>query len=269
VSDSKAGQGTLSGKRFLITRSPARARGIVAALEALGAECLVAATTVIEETRGAERDQLAQALLEASKFDWLFFTSANSVRACQSILREEGREMKELSSTRIAAVGEATQEVLRSCGLGVNLVGDRKTGEGLAESLVQAEPHAQLRILFPRARGGRDEAVEVLRAGGHEVALHTAYSSKALGADDPALARALDELEKGALDGVAFFAPSQVGAFLALAPGLAERLAELTVIATIGPTTAAAVAEAGLQANAVAEQPNSEDLADKILQAFS
>ena len=277
MSDSQSGQpapgaapeGPLFGKRVLITRSRSRAQGMVAALAKLGAESVVAATTTLEDVVGPQRDALASSLLAASEFDWIFFTSANSVRACARLLRDLGRDISVLSELKIAVVGEATEKALAQCGLRASLHGQGNTSEGLAQLLVEQEPNAATRVLFPRAQGGRDEAVQVLRAAGHELALHSAYTSKNVERDDPDLLFALQQHKSGAIDGAAFFAPSQVSALCELLPDAVEALAKLEVIAAIGPTTAAALEELGLQVNAVAARPTSEQLADKILQAFS
>lgn len=261
--------GPLVGKRILITRSPLRAQGLVAALAKLGAESVVAATTMIEDVEGPERDALASSLLAASEFDWLFFTSANAVRACDRLLQEKGQSMDVLRELQVAVVGEVTEEALVACGLRASLQSQRGSGEDLAQLLVKQEPRSTVRVLFPRARGGRDEPVQILRAAGYELALHCAYGSKTVPADDSSLLAALEQLRGGTLDGAAFFAPSQVDALCELQPNAARELAKLEVIAAIGTTTAAALQELGLQVNAIAGSPTSESLADKILRAFS
>jgi uroporphyrinogen-III synthase len=242
---------------------------MVAALAKLGAESVVAATTIIEDVVGPERDALTRSLLAASNFDWLFLTSANSVHACERLLRNLGRDMAVLSELKIAVVGESTEEALVDCGLRATLRARRSSSEGLAQLLVEEETDTASRILFPRAESGRDEAVQILRAAGYELALHTAYRSKTVDPDDADLLAALDALRTGALHAAAFFAPSQVSALCELAPDAAEELAKLEVIAAIGKTTAAALEELGLCVNAVATRPIPEQLADQILQAFS
>ena len=277
MTDSKSGQSTqdggasrpLAGKRVLITRSRKRAEGVVSELERLGAETLVAATTVIVDVTGAKREALQEALLAASTFDWILFTSANGVRSCERILRDAGSDIKDLKGPSIAAMGEATAAALLDCGLSTVLQATSGSSEELARQLVALNTGAPPSILFPRAQGGRDEGLAVLQAAGCEVALHVAYASEAVSATDPALMRALAELGGNKIDGVAFFAPSQVHALLERSPESLDALAKLDVIAAIGATTAAALADVGLEANAIAEEPTSKDIVDKILQAFS
>jgi uroporphyrinogen-III synthase len=166
-------------------------------------------------------------------------------------------------------MGEATAESLIDCGLSPALQATTGSSEDLARQLLALDPQATPSILFPRAQGGRDEAIALLRNAGCEIELHVAYASEAVAATDPALLVALAELSSGSLDGVAFFAPSQVHALLEHSPESFQALAMVPVIAAIGATTAGALADVGLQANAVADEPTSKDLVDKILQAFS
>ncbi len=259
----------LSGKRVLITRSPARAEGVVRALEGLGAEAVVAATTTIVDVVGPARSALLAALLAGSKFDWILFTSANGVRACQRILLESDRDCQVLAGARIAAMGEATAAALLDCGLRADLQAISGSSEDLARQLLASASPGTPSILFPRAQGGRDEAIALLRAAGCELQLHEAYASETVAANDPALADALAQLSGDKLDGVVFFAPSQLHALLERSPESMKALSSLAVIAAIGATTAEALAEVGLQANAVADEPTTKDIVDKILQAFS
>lgn len=254
---------------MLITRSPQRAAAVVEALAHLGAEAVVAATTCIVEVEGAERGALGEALLSAPIYDWILFTSANGVRACERILREAGRDGQALVGPKIASMGAATGAALVECGLRPALQATSGTSEDLAQQILAASPKRPLTILFPRARDGREEAATLLEAAGCKLHLHSAYASKTVDAQDPDWTQAQRELSAGALDGVAFFAPSQVHALLDLYPKAVEALAKLQVIAAIGGTTAAAIEALGLQVHALADEPTSEDIADKILQAFS
>jgi uroporphyrinogen-III synthase len=99
--------------------------------------------------------------------------------------------------------------------------------------------------------------------------VHEAYASRIIEASDPAWLSAASDLRAGKLHGVAFFAPSQVAAFLQLYPDAAAALGKVEVIAAIGTTTAAALKAAGVEVHALADEPTSDGIVDKILQAFS
>ncbi len=258
-----------ASRRVLITRPPARAQGIADALAAYGIESLAAATTLILPVVGEPRLALARALLSPSKYDWLLLTSANAVHACQTLLEESGSDMLSLSALKLATMGQASARALEDCGLSAAIAVQAETSEDLARLLLEEASQASPHVLFPRAKHGRDEAPAVLQAGGALVDLQVAYSSQVVAASDPDWQHALAELKRGTVQGVAFFAPSQVDALVELYPEALQKLASLPVIGAIGPTTAAALELHGLHANAIADQPTSQDLADKILQAFS
>jgi uroporphyrinogen III methyltransferase/synthase len=261
------------GKRVLITRSSLRSESIVQCLGALGIDTLVAATTRIVPVIGAPRDALYQALLATSDYDWLLVTSANTVHACEKLLGDGGQSMGYLSELKIATIGEASAEALVSCGLSDSISAQASTGADLARRLMESQSatkgRAMPRILFPRAKHGRDDALGILQSAGAQIDMYDAYGSEVVAASDPAWLEARRALDSGGLQGAAFFAPSQLSALLDLYPPAIDRLRAMEVIAAIGPTTAAALQAVGLEANAVADQPSSPDLADKILQAFS
>jgi uroporphyrinogen-III synthase len=257
------------GKRVLVTRSPSRATKVVQALEALGAEAIVAATTTIVDVDAPAQQRLVSALLSPADFDWILFTSANGVLACKRYLRAQGHDCRVLEGLQIAAIGDATSGALGECGLSPALQATGGTSATLAQALLAKAGAPLPRILFPRAQDGREEAVRLLQAAGCALTVHEAYASRIIEASDPAWLSAASDLRAGKLHGVAFFAPSQVAAFLQLYPDAAAALGKVEVIAAIGTTTAAALKAAGVEVHALADEPTSDGIVDKILQAFS
>jgi uroporphyrinogen-III synthase len=115
-------------------------------------------------------------------------------------------------------------------------------------------------VLVPRAEGGRDEAIAVLRDAQVEVDAVVVYRTVPAAADDPGLAAGLAALRGGAVAVCAVFAPSQVRALDALF-GIRRISA---VFAAIGETTAAALRAAGAGVVVVAEEPTPERLAKAV-----
>ncbi|MCP4444391.1 MAG: uroporphyrinogen-III synthase, partial [Myxococcales bacterium] len=184
-----------------------------------------------------------------------------------------GVDSRALASGRIAAVGRATQAALGEMGLTPDLIPDlvpcESHGIGLAQGLLALlEKGSATRILYPRAHQGREDAVARLVDAGCDVNLVSAYRSIARDGSEPALVDALGKLRAGALHAVAFFAPSQFHALCTMGEDVLALLGEVPVLAAIGPTTAAALRSAGLEAHAVARSPSSEDMAEAIAEAF-
>ncbi len=259
----------LFGRRIWVTRSGERALESLECLRELGARPIAAATTEICQPNQEQAQALRDSLANAHRFDWIFYTSATAVHACAKLLDGLGLDARALAGVRIAAVGRATHDALAEHGLRADLVGQGGNGGSLAEELVASSLGQVLRVLFPRAASGREEAMTILRAAGYEVELRAAYSSETRRASEPDLALPLQLLRKGELDAAAFFAPSQVEALCEIEPRASEYLAKLPVLAAIGKTTASALRDLGLRVHACADQPTSEDLASAIAKAFS
>jgi uroporphyrinogen-III synthase len=137
------------------------------------------------------------------------------------------------------------------------------TGAALAAALAR---HVGGRaVLVPRAGEGRPELVDGLRAAGAEVIAPVAYRTVA--APPEALAPLGDLLEHGAVDAVAFASPSAVRSVVA-ALGPRAALLERVLLGAIGPTTAAALREAGLAPGAMPAEHTGEALAEALAEAL-
>jgi uroporphyrinogen-III synthase len=118
--------------RVLVTREE-----LVARVEALGHEAILCELIRVEP--------LGDEPIDASAYDWLVVTSRNGAH-------ELGR--RGVSANRIAAIGPATAEALRSHGLRVDLVAATHTQEGLRDELPEG------RLLLAAAEGARQGVLE-------------------------------------------------------------------------------------------------------------
>jgi uroporphyrinogen-III synthase len=133
------------------------------------------------------------------------------------------------------------------------------TGEALAASL---GPLVRgLAVLVPRAEEGRPELVDGLRAAGAEVAAPPAYRTAP--APPEALAPLGALLEREGADAVAFASPSAVAAVVS-ALGERRGLLARVALAAIGPTTSAALRQAGFPAAVESARHTGWDLAEAI-----
>jgi uroporphyrinogen III methyltransferase / synthase len=118
--------------RILVTREE-----LVPRVEALGHDAVYCELIRVEP--------LGDEPVDASGYDWLLVTSRNGAH-------ELGR--RSVTAKRIAAIGPATAEALRSHGLHVDLVAATHTQEGLRDEL----PHGTL--LLAAAEGARRDVLE-------------------------------------------------------------------------------------------------------------
>ncbi len=237
----------LFGRRILITRSREQAGPLRLMLESEGAE--VHLLPLLEIGPPDDWTALDGALSRLGDFAWVVFTSPNSVEFLHDRLRRLGRDTRAYGRARVAAVGLATGQRLRARGLEPDLVPEVHSAAGLAAAF-KAVDLTGAEILLPASSIGRTELDESLAGRGALVFRVTAYENRP---PDPASVQLPEALTGGSLDCVVFASPSSVRNFLAVAgpeAGL-EHLRRLD-IAAIGPTTARAVADLGLN---VAVQP--------------
>jgi uroporphyrinogen-III synthase len=118
--------------RVLVTREE-----LVARVESLGHAAVLCELIRVEP--------LGDEPVDARAYDWLVVTSRNGAH-------ELGR--RGVSANRIAAIGPATAEALRSHGLRVDLVAATHTQEGLRDELLEG------RLLLAAAEGARQGVLE-------------------------------------------------------------------------------------------------------------
>jgi uroporphyrinogen III methyltransferase/synthase len=259
----------LLGAHVLVPRAVAQAAGFARDLAEHGATPVIMPVTRIAPPADAERAELDRAL--QSSYDWTIFASANAVERFFAELRGRGRDARALAGCKLACVGPATAQALAAQGLLADLVPARSDATGLATAVLAtagATAARATRVLVPRAAEGRDEAVTALRQAGATVDVITVYRTETMPAGDPALAHGLACLRDGAIDVMAFFAPSQVQALfeIAAASGIdaGDAARRCRVIAAIGDTTRVALERRGVMVHVVPQRPDASLLASAI-----
>lgn len=229
----------LAGRRILVTRAAHQAGKLSAGLRALGAEPVE--VPLLEIQPPASFDPLDRALRSLGGYDWIVFTSANTVRAVAERARELALALAPIPG-HTAAVGAATADALVQEGLPVTLVPERYVAEGLIEALSAQGQVAGRRILLARAAVARDVIPDALRAAGAHVDVVDAYRNvlpaKAAGLLRAALAQPI---------AAALFTSSSTAGHLAEAARQAGILFPLAGVAaiSIGPITTQTLLELG------------------------
>ena len=234
----------LFGKRVLVTRPRDQAAELVDLLSDLGANPIEAPTIRIAPPE--DDTALDEACAAVSTFDWIVFTSVNGVDAFMEQLLAGPRDVRALTHARLCAVGPATAARLGLYGLKVDLMPSEHRAEALGAALQRDHTVRGARILLPRGDLARPLLPNELRRAGADVVAVTAYRtvpvSSASGVD---LYKLL--LDQG-VDVVTFTSASTVRNFVTLLG--AEPAADLlgtTLVASIGPVTAEAARQLGIQ----------------------
>ena len=260
----------LGGRTVMITRARAQAAEFAAALEAYGAR--VVACPTIEIVAPESYALLDEAIENLFGYDWLVFTSANAVEHFLRRLGALGREVCELDSLRVCAVGEATAERLTAAHVHVDVIPRKFQAEGvfaaLADYLGGRDHFDGLNFLMPRAAVARDFLPHALEAAGARVDCVTAYRTVRPETTDRARVEAL--LVGGGVDCVTFTSSSTVHNFAQLfdTRDLRGLLAGVRV-ACIGEVTAQTAAEYGLRADIRPAESTAPALARAVAEFYS
>lgn len=234
----------------MLTRDLEAAAPYAAALAPLGLETV--AMPVTRTAPAEDPGELARAIGQGGHAA-IVVASARAAAALEAA--RGGAALPE-----VWAVGRATARALEAAGIAARVPPAARDAATLARALLAERDLAGRRVLVPRAEGGRDEAIAILRDAGAEVDAIACYRTVPAAADDPALARGLVVLRGDAAAVCAMFAPSQVRALDALVE--IRRIS--AVFAAIGETTADALRGAGAAAVVVAEGPTPERLAKAV-----
>jgi len=238
----------------VVTRDEESAAPYVAALELLDLEAIAMPVTRSEEPH--DRAALTRAL-ERGGYAVVVCASA---RAAIALLAARGHA----PLPEVWAVGPGTARALEAAHVIPLVPTKARDGATLARALLAGRELSGKRVLVPRAEDGRDELVEILRAGGAEVDAVIAYRTVAVAGDDPQITRGRQLLVAGDAAVCAVFAPSQVAALDALV-GIRKLV---TRFVAIGETTAEALREAGAEVIAVAATPTPEGIAKAVAAVY-
>jgi uroporphyrinogen III methyltransferase / synthase len=253
----------LFGRRVLVPRAVEQGVETAKALRERGAAPVLA--PLIELHDPPDPEPLRRAVAELGSFDWLVFTSVNSVDRCFAEIARQGRDARAFGASRVAAIGPKTAAALRRHGITSDLVASDFVAEALVADLLTAGPAR--RVLVPRALVARELLPEALRAAGIEVVVAPAYETRPLRPEAAETLRA--HLARGEVDVALFTSSSTVDAFAdALGEAAAAALADVTV-ACIGPITEATARRRGLRVDGVALGDDVDGLLDALERHFA
>jgi uroporphyrinogen III methyltransferase/synthase len=250
----------LRGRTVLVTRAAGQAGALTVLLEQAGASVLEVPTIRIEPPPSWR--PLDEALTTLGTFTWVVFTSANAVSAVEARLRERGSSMEAFTRLQVGAVGPATAEVLRRCGLSVAALPDEHRAETLVEQLRPAVASGD-RVLFPCGAGARDVLPSGLRSLGADVIEVPVYVTRPVTIRPPGLH---ERLLAGEVHVLTFTSPSTVRAFAAMfSRGEQAQWRARVRVGVIGPVTAAAAHAVGFTADIIPEGATMQALVTSII----
>lgn len=251
----------LAGRRIVVTRPRDQAAEWRAQLEAKGAE--VIELPLIQVTKHYDKSTLVEIFAELGQYEWIVFTSANGARFFFEEFHKGFDDIRAMGLLRIAVVGEATAEVIRSKHLRIDLQPKKANADELAQLMIERESIDSAKILVVTGNLNRDTLVDKLHDAHAIVDRLPIYKTEETNlAADPV---AGEFREKGA-DAILFASPSAAQSFFdqAAALKLGAR-AKRPLSGSIGATTTAAMKQLGLPVDFEAAQANLDSFVEELL----
>ncbi|SDW25327.1 uroporphyrinogen III methyltransferase / synthase [Marininema mesophilum] len=251
------------GTRVLVTRTATQGRGLAQKIASLGGEAITIPTihlVVPENTK-----VLDEALARLDSFSWVVFTSVNGVEFFLRRLRQQQVDIRRMHRAKIAAVGPKTAAALAKVGLTVDVVAKEFVGEGLVTALTPLVKAGE-EVLLPRAAIARSMLPDELRQLGCCVTDAPTYDTLP---DDRGAQKIAALLREQQLHILTFTSASTVRYFAQTMDHLGEEWRSYlhgVKVACIGPVTANAAMECGLQVDRIAEPYTIDALLEGITQ---
>jgi uroporphyrinogen-III synthase len=227
-------RGALAGWRVAVTRPRAGADQLADALRRRGA--IPVFLPLVQTVPAQDPAPLMTAARRLESYDWVVLTSANGARFLRDALRAAGKGPA--FHGRVAAVGPATAAAAAELlGWAADVVPPDFVGSALTAAMAAAAPLQGARVLWPRARGAREELPRDLQAAGAALDAPEAYGTEPV----PASARRISGLAtEGTLHAVTLTSPSAARCLAGAQPPGS------LLIAVIGPSTAGVARQHGL-----------------------
>jgi uroporphyrinogen-III synthase len=254
----------LKGKRIVITRAAAQTEALAKQLLGLGALPVLLPLVAFAEPE--DFALLDEAIAQVEHFDWVIFTSGQAVRAVVSRSKQLNASLERLGSKlQVATVGPVSAEAVRQAGLPVEYVANTHNGVALADEL--GERLRGRTVLLPRSDRANPDLPAALKAHGAHVTEVVAY--RTLQPSEVDLLH-LSRISTGEADAILFFSPSAVQHFAELA-GTEQfrKLQGRVAITAVGPVTASALCEAGVERMVVAADTTAVSVIQALEQYFA
>jgi uroporphyrinogen-III synthase len=237
----------LAGKRIVVTRAVPQSSELFEKLSRCAA--IPIALPLVSFAAPQDYAPLDAALLQLQRFDWIIFTSMNAVHAVAARNTTLGPDRNHAEKPPlVAVVGPATKQEAENAGFSVDFVATTHLGVALAEEL--GERLREKSVFLPRSNRANPDLPAALRRLGANLTEVVAY--RTLPPSDIDRERVARVLESEA-DAVLFFSPSAVQNLAELVGR--QQLSALqnkVAMAAVGPVTAGALREAGIQRIVVA-----------------
>ncbi len=246
--------------RVLVPTTVRHLPDVAERLQLFGATSMEIPTLAVEPPRSPQVfDRALEGLIEG-RFRWIVLTSVTATKALTDRLATYGVDSRALSGLGIAAVGEENIAHLCNWGILPDLIPmAAQTSAALGNEFPAFdEAHDPInRVLIPQAEVATSKLSEKLTSLGWEVEDVTAYRSVRAAPPD---AEVREDIKSGRFDAFIFTSATTVRNMI----GIAGKPHPRSVIAALGPGTAAACVEHGLEPHVIGNGRNPVDLVNSL-----
>jgi uroporphyrinogen III methyltransferase/synthase len=252
----------LFGKRVLVTRTKEQAKAFSELLIDYGAQPVeIPAINITDPDSFGNIDRAFIRMENGPGYDWVIFTSANGVKFFIKRMKALKKDIRILAGAKIAAIGPATAKAVKKLLVNIDLMPKEFVAEGLISEFESIGVSGKS-FLIPRALVARDVLPDTLREMGGEVDVAEVYKTVL---DTEAGDRLRQMILDKEIDIATFTSPSTVTNFIKQAGADYKELASGIKIAAIGPVTADAIKDSGLDVDIMAKEYTIPGLVEAIV----
>jgi uroporphyrinogen III methyltransferase / synthase len=249
----------LFGRRIVVTRTRKQASDLSAKLRILGADVYELPTIRVEPPDNLM--DFGEMVRDVFQYDWIIFTSANGVDAFFEMFYRLYDDARSIGNVKIAAIGPATAQRIKSFHLSVDLQPKEFIAEAIVDGLLELGSVENLKFLVVRALGSREVLPKRLVELGGIVDEATAYKTVPE-IDDTSGAQ--ERFRSEGADLVTFTSSSTVENFLALKLPWPAQIKT----ASIGPITSETMRKNGLPVDVEAARYDVDGLVSAVLKLY-
>ena len=245
----------LLGQRILITRPVDQTDASVRAVQQRGGQAVLQPMLSIQPVSVD-----SEILQRVGDFEWLIFTSANSVQHFFEQLFAAGIDARKLFRAQLAAVGPKTAAALGGYKLQADFVSVGQSAATLASEI--SSRVRSKKVLWPRGNRAHDALRETLQPVAGEFCEAVVYANNDVAANEIS-PRVIGQLEDGEIDWVTLTSPAIARRFAELCESETLDNAKFR-IASMSDQISTAVRNAGLKVSAQAEETRFESILNAI-----
>jgi uroporphyrinogen-III synthase len=215
-----------------ITRPKDRAKKACDIVEKLGGSAVLAPTLDLKPVNTSSLRELVE---RKDELDWIIFTSPTTIVSLNKFYPDFIKTL----DCKLAVIGNKTGKLAEKNGLGVDLMPNDFTAEGLIEEFKRRGITGKT-IGIPRTASARPVLPEELEKLGNKIILAEAYKSL-FPMDEKAVEDLISKIENKEIDAITFTSPLTVENFFEIVEDkqkIAKLLSENLLTVCIGPITA-------------------------------